>query len=253
VLYRLTIAYVGTAFGGWQRQPNAPTVQQVVEEALARVAGAAVDVVGASRTDAGVHAEGQVAHLRLARALPPHALVFGGNSLLPDDVRILGASEAPSEFHAQRASAGKEYRYRIHGAPVVSPFARPFVWPHAGPLDRGAMAAATQSLVGRHDFAAFALAGGSHRASGREIYAAEWSAEGAELVLRIVGDGFLRGMVRSIVGTLVEVGRGRRTPESFAALLAGAPRSAAGETAPASGLCLVRVFYPEPLGGPPRV
>ncbi len=257
---RLILSYRGAAYAGWQRQDNALAVQQVVEEALARLLAPAVDpagrpvrAVGASRTDAGVHARGQAAHLVLAGTaggesvsrLPLRAMVHGANRYLPEDVRVMVAEAVAPGFDARKHATGKEYRYRLSRAPVVSPLAAPYVvrWP--GPVDLGALHEATARLPGRHDFTAFALAGGSHGQPFRTVTAAEWTERGDELTFRITGDGFLRGMVRSLVGTLLEVGRGRRSPEGFAELLAGRPRAAAGPTAPAHGLVLERVDYPE--------
>ncbi|HET9212891.1 MAG TPA: tRNA pseudouridine(38-40) synthase TruA [Thermoanaerobaculia bacterium] len=242
--YRLTLAYRGTAYAGWQRQGNAVAVQQVVEEALERLLGQPARIVGASRTDAGVHARAQVAHLELAREFPPRGLVHGTNRFLPEDVRVLAAAAMPPGFHARKHAAGKEYLYRLSRAAVISPLESLFVAPAPASLDLGRMARAASSLPGRHDFSAFALAGGSHGQPFRRIFSARWEGEGEEIAFRIVGEGFLRGMVRALVGTLIEVGTGRRTPESFAGLLAGRPRGEAGPTAPAHGLVLQRVLYP---------
>jgi tRNA pseudouridine38-40 synthase len=226
-------------------------VQQTVEEALGRLLGREVRVVGASRTDAGVHAHGQVAHLELEAPFPERGLVHGANHFLPEDVRVLAAADMsagrPAGFHARKHAWGKEYVYRLSRAAVISPLDSLFVAPFpgsAGPIDLEKMARATENLPGRHDFTAFALAGGSHRQPFRSIVAARWEEEGEELRFRVVGEGFLRGMVRALVGTLVEVGTGKRYPESFAGLLAGRPRAEAGPTAPAQGLVLERVFYP---------
>ncbi len=244
--YRLTLAYRGAAYAGWQRQENALAVQQVVEEALERLLGEAVRIAGASRTDAGVHARGQVAHLELARPFPERGLVHGANRFLPADVRVLAAAAMPAGFHARRHAAAKEYVYRLSGAPVISPLDALFVAPAPAGLDVERMARAASVLPGRHDFSAFALAGGSHGQPFRRIVSARWEErEGGELAFRVVGAGFLRGMVRALVGTLIEVGTGRRTPESFAALLAGRPRREAGPTAPAHGLVLQQVWYPQ--------
>ena len=244
--YRLTLAYAGTAYGGWQRQPNATTVQEVVEAALADLLGEAAALAGAGRTDAGVHARGQVAHFDLARPFPPVGLVHGTNHRLPADVRVLAAEAVAPDFHARYSAAAKEYSYRIVLGRGATPFESPFAVTVPEELDRVALRAATFHLPGRHDFAAFALAGGAHRSTVRSIYAARWSEAPGGCVLHVVGDGFLRGMVRSIAGTLLEVGLGRRTVAEFRALLAGAARSAAGPTAPAHGLTLERVWY-----GPP--
>lgn len=242
--YRLLLSYRGTAYAGWQRQKNALAVQQVVEEALERLLGAPVRVVGASRTDAGVHARGQAAHLELPRPFAESGLVHGTNHHLPEDVRVLAAAAMPAGFHARKHAWGKQYVYRLSRAPVLSPLDAPFMAQAPAPLDVERMARAAELLAGRHDFSAFALAGGSHTQTFRRIFSARWEEEGEEMRFQVVGEGFLRGMVRVLVGTLVEVGTGKRSPESFAALLAGRPRREAGETAPAHGLVLQRVFYP---------
>jgi tRNA pseudouridine38-40 synthase len=248
-VYRLTVSYRGEAYAGWQRQPNAVTVQEVLETALAGLLGRPAALVGASRTDAGVHARGQVAHLELPRPFPPSGLVHGTNHRLPADVRVLAARPMPAGFHARKHAAGKEYAYRLRREPVLSPLDDLFAVRADPGLDLAALRAAAARLPGRHDFSAFALAGGGHRSPVRRITAAEWEEDGPALTFRVRGDGFLRGMVRSLVGTLLEVGRGRRSVEAFAALLAGGVRGEAGATAPARGLTLERVFYPPRWGG----
>jgi len=250
MVVRLIVSYRGAAYAGWQRQDNALAVQEVLEEALARLLGSPVRAVGASRTDTGVHARGQAVHLEPPAAVehwPLRGLVHGTNHLLPDDVRVLAADRMAAGFHARRAARGKEYCYRLGRAAVLSPLDAPYVLRVPARIDAAAMSAAAAVLVGRHDFSAFALAGGSHTQPFRTIASAaieEAGEVGAELRFRVVGDGFLRGMVRALVGTLLEVGLGRRRPEDVAALLAGAARGAAGATAPAHGLVLERVLYP---------
>jgi len=258
--YRLILSYRGGSYAGWQRQENALGVQQVVEEALARLLGGPgeaggappVRVVGAGRTDAGVHARAQAAHLELGHdaALPGsitlRALVHGVNPHLPEDVRVMAAHRVGEGFHARKHAAGKVYLYRLRPAAVLSPLDAPYVVRVGGALSLDAMREATAALPGRHDFTALALAGGAHGQPFRTVARAEWLEADGELRFRIEGDGFLRGMVRSLVGTLLEVGQGRRTPEAFRALLAGRPRDEAGPTAPAHGLCLERVLYPAP-------
>ena len=242
--YHFLVSYRGERYAGWQRQENALTVQEVLETALERLLGRAVRVAGASRTDAGVHARGQAASLELETPFPPRGLVHGTNHHLPDDVRVMRACSMPAGFHARRHAAAKTYSFRLSRAAVISPLDAPYTVriPREADLER--MSRATEALRGRHDFTAFALAGGSHGQPFRTVFSAGWEEQGEELRFRITGDGFLRGMVRALVGTLIEVGTGRRTPEDFAALLAGAPREAAGPTAPAHGLVLEEVFYP---------
>lgn len=258
--WRLTISYGGGAYAGWQRQTNALAVQQVVEEALgALFAGdlgpdldsEPVTIVGAGRTDAGVHARGQVAHLDPPRPLPATALVHGTNHHLPADVRILAASPVPTDFHARKSATGKRYAYRFVEGRVASPLDTRFAATLPRPLDLDAVRRALAALPGRHDFSAFALAGGAHTSPVRRLFAATVDREPpavrdapSKLVFRFWGEGFLRGMVRALVGTLVEIGRGDRAPEDMARLLEpGRAREEAGATAEARGLCLERVFY----------
>lgn len=247
MIYRLTVSYRGEAYAGWQRQDNALSVQQVLEEALERLLGEPVRIVGASRTDTGVHARGQAAHLELPEPFAERGLVHGTNHHLPADVRVLAAHRMPEGFHARKSAWGKEYSYRLSREPVLSPLDSPFTAPVPPGVDLARMVRAVDFLLGRHDFSAFAAAGGSHRQPFRRIFSAVWEESGPRLLFRIVGDGFLRGMVRALVGTLVEVGTGRRSPEDFSVLLTGAARADAGPTAPAHGLVLERVFYPEPF------
>lgn len=240
----LTVAYVGTRYAGWQRQPNAVTVQQRLEEALVGLAGGEVRTVGAGRTDARVHADGQAVSISLPRTLPCSALIHGTNARLPSDIRVLGAVEVPAGFDARRRAVAKTYRYRLSRSPVVAPALRPFVLPVSSEIDLKPMRDAALVLVGRHDFAAFARAGGAATTTVRRLFAAGWREAGDELQFRVTGEGFLRGMVRGLVGTLLEVGAGRRSLASFAALLApGAARGDAGPTAPPEGLCLERVDF----------
>jgi tRNA pseudouridine38-40 synthase len=244
---RLIVSYRGAAYAGWQRQDNALAVQEVLEDALARLLGAPVRAVGASRTDAGAHARGQAVHVEPPAAVarwPLRGLVHGTNRLLPEDVRVLAADRMAAGFHARRCARGKEYCYRLSRAAMLSPLDAPFTLRVPARLDLAAMELAAAALVGRHDFSAFALAGGAHTQPFRTIAAAGFEAAGEDLRFRVLGDGFLRGMVRALVGTLLEVGLGRRSPEQLAALLEGAARGAAGASAPAHGLVLERVLYP---------
>jgi tRNA pseudouridine38-40 synthase len=247
--FRLTVSYRGDGYAGWQRQPRAPSVQATLEAALGDLLGGAVRVTGAGRTDAGVHARGQVVSFSApaaaaATALTPGALVHGTNFRLPDDVRVLAAAAAPEGFDARRHAAGKEYRYHLRRAAVLSPLDAPFAERVDPRVDVEAMRAAARTLLGRHDFVAFAKTGGGAVTTVRTLSLADWVVDGEALTFRVAGDGFLRGMVRALVGTLLEVGRGRRSVDGFATLLDGAGRGEAGQNAPAHGLVLWRVDYP---------
>lgn len=248
MVYALILSYRGDRYAGWQRQNNAVAVQQLVEEALSDLVGFEVRIHGASRTDAGVHARGQVAHFDLEREFPVRGLEHGSNQRLSEDIRVMRAYRMADGFHARKSALSKEYRYRLMPGRILSPLDAPQAVPIPPQADLAAMRQATLKLVGRHDFTAFALAGGSHGQPYRRILSAEWKRSSAGLELHIVGDGFLRGMVRSIVGTLVEVGRGRMSPTEFEALLAGRPRAEAGPTAPAHGLVLQQVHYADEWG-----
>jgi tRNA pseudouridine38-40 synthase len=247
MVVRLIVSYRGTAYAGWQRQDNALAVQEVLETALARLLGAPVRVVGASRTDAGVHARGQAAHVEPFTAVeswPLRGLVHGTNHLLPEDVRVMAADRMAAGFHARRSARAKEYCYRLSRAEVLSPLDAPYAARVPARIDVAAMRHAAADLLGRHDFSAFALAGGAHSQPCRTISLAAVEEAGEDVRIRVVGDGFLRGMVRGLVGTLVEVGLGKRAPQDLAELLKGGNRGAAGPTAPPQGLVLERVLYP---------
>ena len=244
MVFHLILSYRGGGYAGWQRQDNAVAVQQVVEEALEDLFGRLIRVIAASRTDAGVHARGQSAHVVLPRPFPARGLVHALNHRLPEDIRVLRARRMPVGFHALACAEGKEYRYRLSRAPVLSPLDNLFVAPLRREVDLRVLIAAAALLPGRHDFSAFAMRGGSHTQAFRRLREAAWEEHGEDLVLRLVGDGFLRGMVRALVGTLIEVGAGRRSLEDFATLLGGGERDDAGPNAPACGLVLERVFYP---------
>ncbi len=247
--YRLTLAYDGTDFEGWQAQerPEAPpvrTVQGELEAALRRLAGdTPVRVAGAGRTDAGVHALGQVASFELPRAYEPPALQRALNGLLPADVRVLEAAEAPPGFHARKSALSKLYRYELDTGPVQLPTRRR----HAGhvpwTLDAEAVAETAALFVGRHDFASLASAGGSARTTVRTITRSHVAFLGATLSYEVEASGFLRKMVRSIVGALIDVGRGALGPQDVGRALAARDRRAWPGPAPACGLTLVRVDY----------
>jgi tRNA pseudouridine38-40 synthase len=250
---KLTICYDGTPFVGWQRQAGGDSVQGVLEEALARFEGAPVTVHGAGRTDAGVHALGQVASVQVSFTHDVSTLARALNAQLPEHVRILAVSDAPPGFHARFSARTKTYRYCIRDGPLVSPFEHPFVWHVPQPLDLAAMQQAAAALLGRHDFSAFRSVGTAAPDSIRTLVtskvirthgAVPWlDDEGSLLTYEVSGDGFLRHMVRAIAGTLVEVGRGWRDPAEMTALIQLRLRAKAGATAPPQGLFLVRVDY----------
>jgi len=242
---KLTLAYDGTPFVGWQRQAHGVSIQGLVEEALARFDGAPVTVHGAGRTDAGVHALGQVASAQIAASHPPDVIARALNASLPPEVRVTSVEDAADEFHARFSARAKTYRYVIRNGPMASPFERAYVWHIQDALNRNAMREAAAVLVGTHDFGAFRSVGGEVRTTIRTITESGFTPQDdlGLLAYEITGDGFLRHMVRALVGTLVEIGRGQRPALSMAALLAGANRAAAGPTAPPQGLFLVRVVY----------
>jgi tRNA pseudouridine38-40 synthase len=240
---RLVVEYDGTTLCGWQRQTNGPTVQGHLEEALARLLVHEVAVVGASRTDAGVHARGQVASFRTERAIPLHGIRRGLNSLLPSMIAIREATEVADDFHPRFSATGKHYRYTILARPERSPRWRDRAWHVAEPLDLAAMQAAAEHLLGEHDFAAFRAAGCTARTTRRRIDDITIERDGELVGVDVRGNAFLRNMVRIVVGTLVEVGLGRREPAQVAEILASLDRTQAGITAPAHGLELVEVRY----------
>ena len=242
---KLIVAYVGTRYSGWQIQPDRPTVQGLLEVRLTRLLGERVSLAGAGRTDAGVHARGQVASFRTASRIPPEGLRRGLNDRLPEDVAVLAVEEVPDSFHARADARGKEYCYRVTRDDVVSPFDAPFVAQVRGPLDLAAMRDASARLVGRHDFTSFCAAGTEIEDKARTIRLSTIEEDGAGLTYRVRGNGFLRHMVRTLAGTLIETGRGRIAPDAIPAILEGRDRRLAGPCAPARGLVLERVFYGE--------
>jgi tRNA pseudouridine38-40 synthase len=246
---KLTIEYDGTDLVGWQRQPAGTSVQGLLEDALAAFEGAPVTVHGAGRTDAGVHALAQVASVALTATHETAAIQRGLNAVLPSSVRVVSIEDAPPGFHARFDATGKVYEYRIVNAPFISPFLVRHAWHVPQPLDVEAMRVAGRALLGRHDFAAFQGAGSDVRDTVRTIESIDWREkagamrETAPLAIVLTADGFLRHMVRSIVGTLVEVGVGRWPPAEVAGILNSRDRGRVGRTAPPDGLFLVQVRY----------
>lgn len=240
---KLTIEYDGTGYVGWQRQPNGISVQGCVEEALNRVSGEIIKVVSSGRTDAGVHAREMVAHFEYNGDLPMTAFREGVNRYLPADIVITEAIEADPDFHARYSALAKMYRYSILQGDVRSPLHGRYSWHVKRPLDLDAMRSAARRLVGRHDFSAFRSSGCDAATTVRRIMSVEMGKDGRMLHIDIVGDGFLRNMVRVIVGTLVEIGVGKRGPQDISMLLEMGRRTRSGVTAPPHGLCLVKVWY----------
>ncbi len=266
---RLVLAYDGTDFHGWQVQPDVPTIQGCVGDAIARIVGEKVKLWASGRTDAGVHALSQVANFKTASPIPGESLVRALNNLLPPTIRVKHAEEVGDDFHARYDVCSKFYRYRIHLAPICPPFLWRYVWHYPYPLERELMSAAACLIEGEHDFTSFAAAiaaeggtvtaeveGSPKVATSRYALAAR-----GEMVRRVIssrfffrertsilvydirGDGFLHHMVRNIVGTLVEVGKGRLAPQDLVRILQARDRTLAGPTAPARGLCLMEVEY----------
>jgi tRNA pseudouridine38-40 synthase len=278
---KLVVSYDGTDFHGWQRQPSQPTIQGCLEESLARIIGQRVRLYGSGRTDAGVHALGQVANFTTSCRIPCGNLVEALNHALPPTVRVRRADEVPLSFHARYDVRFKTYRYRILQAKVCAPFLWRFVWHCPYLLDRKSMAEGARVFLGEHDFTSFAASGlpgndtsesacgpeggestalkaalsGHSRESGnpnetrasmvRTVYSSRilWRARTEVLTYEVRGSGFLHHMIRNMVGTLVEVGRGKLAPQDVVRILAARARTLAGPTAPAQGLCLVGVAY----------
>jgi tRNA pseudouridine38-40 synthase len=240
---KLTIEYDGTNYVGWQVQPNGISIQEVLEEALAKILKEPVRVNSSGRTDAGVHAKGMVASFRTNKNIPVMAFCEGVNAVLPSDIAVLEAVEMPLEFHPRKDALGKHYRYTILNAKRRSPLKRSFSWHIKSELNLEAMRKAALYFLGEKDFAAFRAANCCAKTTVRRIDALEITRDSAFVIIDVRGNGFLKNMVRVIVGTLVEVGRCVLSPDAIPGLIEGCDRRKSGATAPPQGLCLVEVFY----------
>lgn len=253
--YAVTLQYDGTRYHGWQRQGNTPgTIQGKVEEILSRLTGQAVELHGAGRTDAGVHALAQVASFRLAQELPPAELLSGLNRHLPADIAAQSLDYAPERFHARLHATGKLYRYSLRLGAIPDVFRRQYQVRVEEPLDLAAMKVAAKLLTGRQDYRSFCGNRRFQKSTLRTVWEIDFQRQGQDLDVSFHGTGFLPYMVRILMGTLLEVGRNQRPAETMPAVLAARDRSAAGKTAPAQGLTLVQVEYRdmEPLSAPAK-
>jgi tRNA pseudouridine38-40 synthase len=239
--YRIEISYDGTDYHGWQRQPKKKTVQGSLEKAVSRIAKKEITVIGAGRTDAGVHAMAQVANFRAELNLKEENLLQALNSHLPEDIRIISAQRAAHDFHARKMAVSKVYRYRIFNAQKISPFLIRYVLHWTAPLDVENMKIASRYFVREADFTPFS----SNRLLQpvRKIFSSTVQKKGEEILYTVEANGFLRYMVRTMVGTLLEIGRGKQPPEIIDRLFREKKRSLASPTAPARGLCLIEVRY----------
>jgi tRNA pseudouridine38-40 synthase len=241
--FKLTVEYDGTAYAGWQSQPDQPTIQAAIETALSRITGTRIPVIGASRTDAGVHALRQVASFRTDRMMAPHEWVKALNAVLPLDISIRSADHASDDFHARHSARAKLYRYRILNRWERSAFERGRAWHVRKGLDVGAMREAASPLIGRHDFSSFQGPQAGTKDPICDLRRLDIMSTQAILRIEVEADRFLKQMVRAIVGTLVEVGLGKRPPHAMKEIIDAKDRRAAGHTAPPHGLYLVRVVY----------
>lgn len=241
---KLVVAYDGTDYVGWQYQPNGMSVQQCVEQALCELTGIVHAVHSSGRTDAGVHARGMVCHFDTERDLPLKAWREGVNRFLPETIAVRQAVAVDESFHARFSATGKHYRYTILQDTVRSPLDRLVSWQVRFKLDVDRMKNAAQGFVGQHDFAAFRTSGCAAETTVREIFSVDLTARETLLQIDIHGSGFLKNMVRMMVGTLIEVGRGKRPADDIRRMLAEPGCGAPALTAPAHGLCLMEVFYP---------
>ena len=247
--YKLTIQYDGTDFHGWQVQNNQRTVQGELERVLSLLEDADVNVAGSGRTDAGVHAEGQVANVKLAQTFKTQKLRSAINGNLRSDIRVIDVEEVDDDFHSRFSAKGKTYLYRVVNSPVISPFWARYAHHDARPIDVAKMNEKARFFLGEHDWTAFSSANSDSENKVRTIdgfdVESHWAdrANAAMIEFRISGNGFLRYMVRSIVGTMLEVGRGERDPDTIQAAIISGDRELVGVTAPANGLTLLEVLY----------
>lgn len=242
--YKLTIQYDGSRFNGWQKQGNTEnTIQGRVESVLSRFAGETVEVHGAGRTDAGVHAEGQVASVHLPGNTPAAEVMDYLNRYLPEDIAVIAAETVPERFHARLNAVGKIYRYTLRVGSVPDVFRRKYAYRVEEALNIDAMRRASDALTGRHDFRAFCSNKRYKKSTVRTLHSIRIDTDGADMTITFHGDGFLYNMVRILTGTLLEVGLGERSAEEMPEILASLDRTRAGKTAPAQGLCLVKVEY----------
>jgi tRNA pseudouridine38-40 synthase len=246
---KVILTYDGSEFSGWQVQPDAVTVQGTLASAIGRITGEKVLPQGSGRTDTGVHALAQVVTFATESSVPTENFVTALNDILPASLRVLGASEAPAEFHARHSARAKTYRYRIYRAAICPPFLARYVWHYPYPLEEQAMMRTAASVAGEHDFTSFAAVDPERRRENepvsnvRCIFSSAWERSGDELIYTVRGSGFLHHMVRNLVGTFVLVGKGTLQAEDLTRILEARNRSAAGPTAPACGLYLVNVEY----------
>jgi tRNA pseudouridine38-40 synthase len=244
---KLILAYDGTEFCGWQVQPERPSIQGTLASAIGRISGENVLPQGSGRTDAGVHALGQVATFETESVIPAANLVIALNDVLPASIRVLECQEVPQDFHARKSARAKTYRYRIYRGAICPPFLARYVWHYPYPLDFAAMQASAPLIEGEHDFTSFAAVdperGKEPESNVRKVFSSQWRAETEEIIYEIRGNGFLHHMVRNLVGTFMLVGKGTLRAQDVVEILGRKSRSAAGATAPASGLYLVRVEY----------
>jgi len=245
---KLVLAYDGTDFYGWQVQSGSPTIQGTLSTAIGRLTGEKVLPQGSGRTDAGVHAQGQIANFPTESPIPTENFVRALNDILPATIRVMQAAEAPADFHARKSAKAKTYRYRIYRGAICPPFLARHVWHYPYPLDETAMAEAAALVEGEHDFTSFAAVdsecGREEEPSNvRRIFSSVWERQKEELIYTVHGNGFLHHMVRNLVGTFILVGKGTLKAADVERVLHARDRSAAGATAPAAGLCLMSVEY----------